>query len=202
MKSKKLKGTEPSVRDKLSASFLKAFQNDFEINGIEAIEKLREESPSKYAEQGLVDRALYWCAATAVAVLSDCMATTAIMPAASVTGRSICRKSKTPPLANALPPQNCGSNSVGGQTFASHCHQEPSGNTKNATNAYAIKPKHSKPRPSKHDSVKRSTFAPSPTTSPRSAVSALSAMPPNPELPLREIPSCRSASVPETRSSV
>src|SRR5262249_10233423 len=50
MKSKKLKGTEPSVRDKLSASFLKAFQNDFEINGIEAIEKLREESPSKYAE--------------------------------------------------------------------------------------------------------------------------------------------------------
>src|SRR5262249_17989088 len=102
MKSKKLKGTEPSVRDKLSASFLKAFQNDFEINGIEAIEKLREESPSKYAEQGLVDRALYWCAATAVAVLSDCMATTAIMPAASVTGRSICRKSKTPATRNRL----------------------------------------------------------------------------------------------------
>ena len=50
MKPKKLKASEPSVRDKLSASFLKAFQNDFEINGIEAIEKLREESPSKYAE--------------------------------------------------------------------------------------------------------------------------------------------------------
>jgi Family of unknown function (DUF5681) len=34
----------------------------------------------------------------------------------------------------------------------------------------------------------------------RSAVSALSALPPNPELPLREISSYRSASVPETRS--
>src|SRR5262245_14321235 len=38
------------IRDKLSASFLKAFQNDFEINGIGAIEKLREENPAKYAE--------------------------------------------------------------------------------------------------------------------------------------------------------
>jgi len=46
----KQKANEPSVRDKLSASFLKAFQNDFETYGVEAIEKLREESPSKYAE--------------------------------------------------------------------------------------------------------------------------------------------------------
>ena len=51
MKPKKPKPTEPSVRDKLSASFLKAFQADFESYGIEAIEKLRvEESPAKYAE--------------------------------------------------------------------------------------------------------------------------------------------------------
>ena len=52
MKQKKLKASEPSARDKLSASFLKAFQNDFEINGIEAIKKLREENPAKYAEIG------------------------------------------------------------------------------------------------------------------------------------------------------
>ena len=52
MKPKKPKPTEPSARDKLSASFLTAFQNDFEINGIEAIKKLREENPAKYAEIG------------------------------------------------------------------------------------------------------------------------------------------------------
>ena len=50
MKAKKQKPAEPSTRDKLSASFLKAFQNDFETYGGETIEKLREESPSKYAE--------------------------------------------------------------------------------------------------------------------------------------------------------
>src|SRR5262249_32322168 len=50
MKAKKPKPTEPSALDKLSASFLKAFQNDFENFGIAAIEKLREENPAKYAE--------------------------------------------------------------------------------------------------------------------------------------------------------
>jgi len=50
MKPRKPKPAEPSTRDKLSASFLKAFQNDFETYGVETIEKLREESPSKYAE--------------------------------------------------------------------------------------------------------------------------------------------------------
>jgi len=50
MKLKKPKPTEPSVRDKLSAAFLKAFQADFQNFGIEAIEKLREENPAKYAE--------------------------------------------------------------------------------------------------------------------------------------------------------
>ena len=50
MKLKKPKASEPSARDKLSAAFLKAFEADFENYGIEAIEKLREESPAKYAE--------------------------------------------------------------------------------------------------------------------------------------------------------
>ena len=50
MKPTKLKPAEPSPRDKLSASFLKAFQNGFETYGVEAIEKMREENPSKYAE--------------------------------------------------------------------------------------------------------------------------------------------------------
>ena len=50
MKAKKPKPTEPSALDKLSASFVKAFQNDFESFGIGAIEKLRQENPAKYAE--------------------------------------------------------------------------------------------------------------------------------------------------------
>ena len=50
MRTKKPKAAEPSARDKLSASFLKAFQNDFEMYGTETIEKLREKSPEKYAE--------------------------------------------------------------------------------------------------------------------------------------------------------
>jgi len=44
-------------------------------------------------------------------------------------------------------------------------------------------------------------FAPLLIMSPRSSVSALSALPPNPEPPLREISSCRSVSVIETQSS-
>jgi hypothetical protein len=47
---KSSKANEPSIRDRLSASFLKAFQSDFETYGVETIEKLRAESPSKYAE--------------------------------------------------------------------------------------------------------------------------------------------------------
>jgi hypothetical protein len=50
MKPKKPKGNEPSLRDKLSQNFLKAFESDFEANGVEAIEKLRMENPAKYAE--------------------------------------------------------------------------------------------------------------------------------------------------------
>jgi hypothetical protein len=47
---KSSKANEPTTRDKLSASFLKAFQSDFDAYGVETIEKLRAESPSKYAE--------------------------------------------------------------------------------------------------------------------------------------------------------
>jgi hypothetical protein len=50
MKPKKPKGNEPSLRDKLSQNFLKAFESDFEANGVEAIEKLRMENPAKSAE--------------------------------------------------------------------------------------------------------------------------------------------------------
>jgi hypothetical protein len=46
----KTKTVEPSLRDKLSASFMKAFQNDFELYGVEVIEQLRERHPDKYAQ--------------------------------------------------------------------------------------------------------------------------------------------------------
>jgi hypothetical protein len=51
-----------------------------------------------------------------------------------------------------------------------HCHEKPNGSTKSATNAYAIKSKHLKSKPSKHTSAKKSTFAPSPITSELCAV--------------------------------
>jgi hypothetical protein len=41
---------EPSLRDKLSQGFLKAFEEDFQINGIEAIQQLRKRSPEKFCE--------------------------------------------------------------------------------------------------------------------------------------------------------
>src|SRR5215468_4865008 len=52
-KSKQLrkpKANEPSLRDKLSANFMKAFESDFETHGVEVIEQLRLKSPEKYAE--------------------------------------------------------------------------------------------------------------------------------------------------------
>jgi hypothetical protein len=45
----KAKNIEPSLRDKLSASFMKAFENDFQLYGVEAIEQLREKHPDQYA---------------------------------------------------------------------------------------------------------------------------------------------------------
>jgi hypothetical protein len=47
---RKPKSSEPSLRDKLSADFLIAFQSDFAENGAAVISRLREKSPEKYAE--------------------------------------------------------------------------------------------------------------------------------------------------------
>jgi hypothetical protein len=46
----KRKKSELSLRDKLSASYLEAFQSDFAENGKTVIEALRKEKPDKYAE--------------------------------------------------------------------------------------------------------------------------------------------------------
>ena len=47
---RKSKSAEPSLRDKLSAAFLAAFQSDFEANGVNVIEQLREKHPDRYAD--------------------------------------------------------------------------------------------------------------------------------------------------------
>jgi hypothetical protein len=48
--ARKPKTAEPSLRAKLSAAFLEAFEADFAAHGVNVIEKLRERSPEKYAE--------------------------------------------------------------------------------------------------------------------------------------------------------
>jgi hypothetical protein len=48
--ARKAKTAEPSLRDKLSAAFLEAFEADFAENGIAAIQQLRAKSPEKYRE--------------------------------------------------------------------------------------------------------------------------------------------------------
>jgi hypothetical protein len=50
MKPRKTKIAEPSLRDKLSVNFLRAFQNDFEANGVDVIVRLREKCPERYVE--------------------------------------------------------------------------------------------------------------------------------------------------------
>ena len=47
---RKSKGAEPSLRDKLSAHFLEAFEADFEQHGADVIQKLRDKDPKAYAE--------------------------------------------------------------------------------------------------------------------------------------------------------
>src|SRR5262245_42498390 len=49
MKPRKPKN-EPSLRDKLSAQFMKDFEEDFAANGKAVIEQLRQRSPEKYAD--------------------------------------------------------------------------------------------------------------------------------------------------------
>lgn len=39
-----------SLRDQLSADYLKIFQEDFAANGVKVIQALRDKSPEKYAE--------------------------------------------------------------------------------------------------------------------------------------------------------
>ena len=41
---------EPSLRDRLSASFLAAFEADFQSHGADVIERMRESHPERYAE--------------------------------------------------------------------------------------------------------------------------------------------------------
>ena len=111
-------------------------------------------------------------------------AITAISPAASVAERSTCRRSKRAPVASASQPLNSASNLAAGTPLANLCHQEQNGSTRGAIKGYVIKSKRSKPKPIEHASANRSTFAPSFITPPRSAISALSALSPNRELPL------------------
>jgi hypothetical protein len=79
---------------------------------------------------------LYWCLAAAVAVLSDYLAITGITPAAFATGRSICRKSKKPPVASGSAPQNYAFSLVVGPTFANQCQQSPNGCAAEPVNAF------------------------------------------------------------------
>jgi len=48
--ARKPKTAEPSLRDKLSAHFLEAFEADFAAHGADVIEALRNKSPDKYAD--------------------------------------------------------------------------------------------------------------------------------------------------------
>jgi len=47
---RKPKPNEPSLRDKLSQNFLRAFEADFASYSAEVIEQLRESHPDRYAE--------------------------------------------------------------------------------------------------------------------------------------------------------
>jgi hypothetical protein len=49
MKALKPKASEPNLRDKLSESFLRAFESDFEIHGVNVIEQLRQKSTKNIA---------------------------------------------------------------------------------------------------------------------------------------------------------
>ena len=97
--------------------------------------------------------------------LSDYSVTTAITPAAFAIARTICRKSKRPPVASASPPLNFASQSAACQIVENRCQQKPNGSTANAIKGYVIKSRRSKPKPIKHASASRSIFVPSLITS-------------------------------------
>src|SRR6516162_9072951 len=41
---------EPSPKERLSASYLTAFEADFKLNGMQAIQRLRDEDPARYCD--------------------------------------------------------------------------------------------------------------------------------------------------------
>ena len=43
-------GEQPTLIDKLGDAFVKAFEADFQLHGVEVIEQLRQKAPEKYAE--------------------------------------------------------------------------------------------------------------------------------------------------------
>ena len=45
-------GKPPNLRDRLSEAFLKAFESDFAMHGLDTIVRLREKWPERYAELG------------------------------------------------------------------------------------------------------------------------------------------------------
>jgi hypothetical protein len=49
MKPRKSKSTTPSLRDRLSDNFMKAFEADFAAHGVDVIEQLRLTAPDRYA---------------------------------------------------------------------------------------------------------------------------------------------------------
>ena len=50
MKRKPKPANEPSLRDKLNASFVAALEADFAENGVDVIKRLREKSVERYAD--------------------------------------------------------------------------------------------------------------------------------------------------------
>ena len=119
----------------------------------------------------------YSSVAAVLAALSGCSATTAITPAGFAITRSICRKSKRPPVASVSAPLNFASQSVAGQIVENRCQQKPNGSTANAIKGYVIKSRRSKPKPIKHASANRSIFVPSLITSDDSDSSAVIEIP-------------------------
>lgn len=50
--SRRKAGKPPNLRDRLSDAFLKAFESDFAVHGLDTIVRLRQKWPERYAELG------------------------------------------------------------------------------------------------------------------------------------------------------